>query len=278
MTAIERIDGWLQNPWELKQKPFHVMKNLYFVGTSWVSVFLLKTEKGLVLIDCAMRETMYQLVDNIRAMGFDPHEIKYLLLSHGHFDHCGAARYVQEMSGCETWIGQDDAFFFTERRDLISHEESVSTFKIDHYYNYDSVLNFGDVQIKPVHCPGHTPGTTSMFITMQHEGKPVVCAMHGGLGALVLSKEQMTKLHLPMETRQVYLQSIDRVLDAHVDVLIPSHVGHAKPYGYDFYALAEKNDGTGNVFIDTNAWRRMLEGKRQEMVEMLAREAAEQDG
>ena len=118
MAGIEdRVNNWLKNPWTLAHRPFKVVDNVYFVGTSWVSAFLLNTQKGLVLIDCAMQETLYLLVDSIRELGFNPRQIKKLLLTHGHFDHCGAARAIKEMSGCEIWLGKDDEYFFTERRD-----------------------------------------------------------------------------------------------------------------------------------------------------------------
>lgn len=137
MAGIEdRVNNWLKNPWTLAHRPFKVVDNVYFVGTSWVSAFLLNTQKGLVLIDCAMQETLYLLVDSIRELGFNPRQIKKLLLTHGHFDHCGAARAIKEMSGCEIWLGKDDEYFFTERRDLIAFEDHVSGFPIDRFFNY----------------------------------------------------------------------------------------------------------------------------------------------
>lgn len=56
-----------------------------------------------------------------------------------------------------------------------------------------------------------------------------------------------------------------------VDVLIPSHAGHAKTY--PFFDIAAQDDGTGNGFIRPNAWREMLEIKEQEMLALLEREA-----
>lgn len=266
-STEDRVNNWLTHPWLLAHRPFRVVENVYFVGTSWVSCFLLNTREGLVLIDCAMQETLYQLVDGIRAMGFDPHQIKKLLLTHGHFDHCGAVRAIQEMSGCEVWIGRDDAFFFTQRRDLINFEDKVPEFRIDRYYDYDSVIDMGDFRIKPVHCPGHTPGTTSFFFDVDHGGRTITCAIHGGLGSLVLTRAELEKSRTPLSVRDTYCRSIDRVIDAKVDVVLPSHAGHC--VDHDFFGIAAADDGTGDGFIDPTAWKRMLAKKKEEVLELI---------
>jgi metallo-beta-lactamase class B len=269
MPLDQKAETWLANPWLLYHRPFRMVDKVYFVGTDWVSVFLLDTSEGLVLIDCAMQETWYLIVDNIRKLGFDPHNIRKLLLTHGHFDHCGAARAVQEMSGCETWISEKDAYFFTERRDLINCEDHVPEFRIDHYYDYDSVISCGDIEIKPVLCSGHTPGTTSLFFDVVHNGRKVTCGIHGGLGSGVLSRKMLDRQRWPYETQQIYLDNLDKVMDQKVDVLLPSHAKHA--VDHDIYAIADADDGSGDGFIDPTAWKRMLTGKKKEMLDMMAK-------
>ena len=264
----DRVSRWLKNPWTLAHRPFKVVDGVYFVGTSWVSCFLLDTAQGLVLIDCAMQETLYLLLESIRQMGFDPAQIKKLLLTHGHFDHCGAARALKELSGCEIWLGRDDAFFFTQRRELIAFEDHVPEFPIDRFYDYSDVLDLGDMVLRPVHCPGHTPGTTSFFFEVNHRGRPLTCAIHGGLGSGTLNRNYLEEMKLPVEqTRDIYLQSLDRVMDARVDVVLPSHAGHC--VDHDFFAIADRDDGSGAGFADPTAWKRMLSGKKAELLELI---------
>lgn len=258
-------------PWTLAQKPFKVIENVYFVGNTWVSVYLIDTPEGLILIDCAYEENLYLLIDSIRGLGFDPKDIRHLLISHGHFDHCGAARQLQEMSNCEIWINEKDAYFFTERRDLIAFEDRVPEFRIDHYYDSDQSICFGGMTIWPVPCPGHTPGTTSFFFEVEHEVRKLTVAMHGGLGTNTLSKEDLLTNGWPLSFQQGYLDMLRQMKRRSVDVLIPSHAGHAKTY--PFFDIAAQDDGTGNGFIRPNAWREMLEIKEQEMLALLEREA-----
>jgi metallo-beta-lactamase class B len=39
------------------------------------------------------------LVPNMRALGLDPARIKYVVLTHGHGDHWGGAKYLQDTFG-----------------------------------------------------------------------------------------------------------------------------------------------------------------------------------
>ncbi len=266
ITEITKLTNKrLAEPWIIMTKPFHVVGNIYFVGTSWVSCFLIETEEGLILIDCAMQETAYQLIDAIHQVGLNPGNIKKLFISHGHFDHCGAARIIQEMTGCEIWLGKDDEFFFTERRDLIHFEHTVPDFKITNTYDYDSEFNFGGTIIKPFHCPGHTPGTTSFFIETQNEGKNLTCAMHGGLGINGISKPELIENRLPVSLHDDYRRQLEEMMEKHVDIVLPSHVGHA--VDYDFLGLGYDTSRGSEKFIDTNAWSRMLSSKLKQFEE-----------
>ena len=226
---------WMANPWMLYHKGFRVMENVYFVGTSWVSVFLLDTAEGLVLIDCAMQENVYQIVDNIRS--------------------------------CEIWIGQGDAMFFTERRDLIAFEDHVPEFELTGCYDYSKPIDLGNIVLEAVHCPGHTPGVTSFFFSVQHKGRTVNCAIHGGLGSALVSRANLEKNRLPLSLQQDYCESIDKVIDRPVDVVLPSHAGHC--VDYDFFKIADNDDGSGDGFIDPGAWKRMLTKKKSELLALI---------
>lgn len=256
----------VKNPWVISHKPFKVVENVYFVGTSWVSIFLIDTDEGLVLVDCAMQETLYLLIDSIHSLGFDPKDIKKLLITHGHFDHCGAARSIQEMSGCEIWLGKGDEFFFTERRDLIAFEELVPEFNIDNFYDYGSLIDMGNIKIKPVHCPGHTPGTTSLFFDVDNQGEKLTCAVHGGLGSSIMSKGHLKANRLPLSLQSDYIESIEKVIDCKVDVVLPSHAGHC--IDHDFLNLKNNKSGT-NEYINPIAWKKMLSHKKNEMLELM---------
>ena len=73
-----------------------VFDNLYFVGGDWVSAWLVKTSEGLILIDALnnAEEAAALIEGGMVKLGLDPRQIKYIVVTHGHGDHYGGARYL----------------------------------------------------------------------------------------------------------------------------------------------------------------------------------------
>jgi metallo-beta-lactamase class B len=70
-------------------EPYKAFDNVYYVGICWVSAWLITSPNGHVLIDTLYGPYTSQLLGNIRALGFDPKDIKLVVVTHGHFDHAG---------------------------------------------------------------------------------------------------------------------------------------------------------------------------------------------
>jgi metallo-beta-lactamase class B len=66
-------------------EPFRIMDNLYYVGASSVTAYLLTSEEGHVLIDGGFVETAPMILESIRKLGFEPGDVRILLNSHAHF-------------------------------------------------------------------------------------------------------------------------------------------------------------------------------------------------
>src|SRR5687768_6366497 len=69
-----------------KVPPIKVFDNLYYVGPGFVSVWL-PTSEGLILVDSAQDPYVDHVINNITKAGFDPRNIKFILITHGHLDH-----------------------------------------------------------------------------------------------------------------------------------------------------------------------------------------------
>ena len=93
-------------PWEQYIPPHRVYGNVYFVGARCGSSHLIESDDGLILLDSGYPQTLYLVIENIRALGFDPKNIKHILHSHGHYDHLGGTRALVELYGAKTYLGE----------------------------------------------------------------------------------------------------------------------------------------------------------------------------
>ena len=82
-----------------KVPPIKVFDNLHYVGPGFVSVWLISTPQGAILIDGAEEPYVDHVIDSIKKQGFALTDIKYILLSHGHLDHFGGVARLQQLSG-----------------------------------------------------------------------------------------------------------------------------------------------------------------------------------
>src|SRR5438067_1221092 len=74
MTDTRRV----YNPPRMSVKPFRIIRNIYYVGASDVTAYLIATPKGHILIDGGFVETAPMILANVKKLGFDPHDIRIL--------------------------------------------------------------------------------------------------------------------------------------------------------------------------------------------------------
>src|SRR5215510_15378077 len=155
--------------------PFKVMDNLYYVGPGSVSVWLIPTSDGLILIDTAQEPYVDYVVDNIRKVGFDPKNIKYILLTHGHLDHFGGAAKIQKLTGARVALTEGDwNFMATNEANAIKNGRAPrpgdEAPKKDLLINEGFFITLGDTKIKVYILPGHTPASPSYEFTAKDKG------------------------------------------------------------------------------------------------------------
>lgn len=85
--------------WDKPGPPFRVHGNTYYVGTCGISALLVAGPDGHTVIDSGTDEGAKVVLANIRALGFDPRDVKTLLMSHEHFDHVGGMARLQAATG-----------------------------------------------------------------------------------------------------------------------------------------------------------------------------------
>ena len=160
---------------EMAREPFQVFDNLYFLGTGEVASYVITTSDGLILID-----TLYggpytpYLLDNMREMGLDIADVKYVLILQGHWDHYMGARTLQDE--------HTDALFGAAEEDwkMIEADQGDRAPRRDFVIEEGGTLTLGDTTLHFEITPGHTPGTTSIRLPVFDNGQRHEAYFHGG--------------------------------------------------------------------------------------------------
>ncbi len=248
----------MHTPWTQYMEPFKIKGNLYFVGCYAASSHLIKTSEGLILIDTGYPQNLYMVIDSVYKLGFSPYDIKYIIHSHGHYDHLGGTRALVELTGAKTFIGRGDEDYANGKLDLTwaveLGEKYYEAFEPDVIMDDGDKICLGETEIEIVSTPGHTPGTVSLFFEVSENGKTYKVAMHGGVGINSMEKGFLEKYNLSFDCREKFIEGIDKVIDREVDIFIGNHTWNN--------ATKEKYqriiDGDEDAFVDPGEWKRFL--------------------
>lgn len=248
-------------------QPFALHKNLYFIGSSRVSVHLIETAEGLVMIDTGYPDMTEQILDSMSALGFDPRSIRAIFHSHGHFDHFGSTVYLKELSGATTYISRIDNELVNGTVPLSLEEYPLPRFDCDVLVEDGDVFSFGDVSIRCLLTPGHTEGVLSFIITLKDGEETVVAAMHGGVGRNTLKAEFLNQYGLSFDCREIFRAGLHRLAGEHVDLVLGNHPGQSDTVGKLEKVLR------GESALDDAEWQRFLLHTEEKLDQMLREEA-----
>jgi len=156
--------------------------NLLIVSNRVTAAFVLKTSDGLILIDAIYpkKEMFDAIVNAICSIGWDPQQIKKLVITHGHFDHCGCGKWIVNAFHPETYLSKADDEYWRDCPFFPDRPETWKDFKIDHYISDGDRIILGDTAIEVLSTPGHTPGGLSYVFPVYDDGEVHMAAMWGG--------------------------------------------------------------------------------------------------
>ena len=251
-------------------KPFRMYGNLYFVGSRKVSVHIIKTEVGLVMIDTGYPDMYDQIIDSMGELGLDPKDICAIIHSHGHIDHFGTTPQFKELTGAKTYISRPDNDIANGTLDLSWAKElgleRVPFFNCDVLIDDGDVLTFGSTKIRCVYAPGHTEGTLAFFINIEEDGKSIIAAMHGGIGLNSMEADFLNAYGLSFDCRDKFRDALHRLSKEHVDLLLGNHPGQSDTEGKLAKVMA------GESVIDTTEWVKRLEKTERLLDNMIEKE------
>ena len=253
-----------------KVAPFKVFDNLYYVGPGFVSVWLIPTSSGLILIDAAQEPYVDHVIDGIRKVGFDPREIRYMLISHGHLDHFGGVARIQQLSRARV-AALDEDWQLIEAAGKTPGRGNEPPPQIparDMVIKDGDTITLGNTSLKVYKLPGHTPGSASFEFTVFDGGRPYKAFLFGGPGPRggVQGAEQ-------------FVASVNRLAQIPgVQVAVPVHSwlnDFPYPNGGVFeraQKLAQRKPGEPHPFVDPASWQAWVKQVQDGAIRNLAQE------
>jgi len=241
------------NPaWLVPQTPVKVFGNTYFVGTQGLSIALIDTGQGLILIDGAVPQAVDDIEANIARLGFRVQDVRYILNTEAHYDHSGGIAALARDSGATVIAAPAGAEALRAGHVLDADPqaadiEAFPAIPTARPIADGETLTLGGVTVTAVHTPGHTPGSASWTWSSCEAGVCHSVVFASSLNAVTAAP--FTYAGHP-EATQALRASIARIEGLDCDILISAHPDNSG--GVEKLAGRVAN-ATPNPFIDPNA-------------------------
>lgn len=155
--------------WDKPGPPFRVFGNTYYVGTCGITALLVTGPTGHTVIDSGTDKGAEVVLANIRALGFDPADVDFLLMSHEHFDHVGGMARLQQATGATVLATPEAAAVLRTGRTSADDPQAASGHPAFPPVKADAIVPLNQERLQqvsgtafhPMFTPGHTTGAMS---------------------------------------------------------------------------------------------------------------------
>lgn len=199
-----------------------VFDNLYFVGGSVHSSWALTTSDGIILIDTVYPYNSEELiVGGLTRLGLDPRSVKYVIITHGHGDHIGGAKMMQDRYAARIVMGATDwelvensvnrfgngTTSFKPRRDIVATDGMKVT--------------LGDTSVTLLSTPGHTAGTFSLSFAVKDGPRTLNVAYSGGTAFNFVNTVENFQTYIESQRKMAAMVEVTKA-----SVIMTNHVAY----------------------------------------------------
>jgi len=246
-------------------EPRKIIGNIYYVGTNLISSFLIVTPAGIILLDTGHIGMLPQVEANMKKLGFKLQDVKILLNSHAHDDHCGGFAEVNRRTGAAIVASKLDGELMLRggRDDFFWGDDATyEPVKPDRLISDGDHVELGGVTLTAHLTPGHTQGCTTWSMRVKEASKDYDVLF---LCALTTSIYKLTNNEKYPNIVQDARNTLERLRGMRADVLLA-------PHGFYFDLAgkaARQKPGAPNPFIDPGELHRHLWEMEKDLDEAL---------
>jgi metallo-beta-lactamase class B len=175
-----------QDAWRQPVAPFQIAGHTWYIGTEGLTALLIRTPEGAVLIDGGLPQAAGMLLQRMRELGVEPHDLKLILHSHAHGDHAGPLAAIKRATGAHVVSNAESAVLLARGgSDDIHFGDGIlyPPVQTDRFVMDGEAVELGGVRFVAHYTPAHTPGSLSWTWRDTRNGKPLDIAYADSLSA-----------------------------------------------------------------------------------------------
>jgi metallo-beta-lactamase class B len=265
-----------QNPpsWTKPFPPHHIAGNLYYVGSEDLASYLIVTPQGNILINSSFEENVPLIEKSVAQLGFRFADIKILLISHAHSDHCAGAALVKKLTGAQYFVMDADVpvvesggkvdFQYGARPGM-----RFPPVKVDRVLHDGDTVKLGDAVLTAHLTAGHTRGTTTWTLDETEAGRT--------LHAVIVGSPNVNPGYKLVNNKTYPLIANDYAHGFQVLKSLPCDIflgAHGSYYGLkEKYARWQRGDHA--AFIDPKGYKSYIADRERAFEAELKRQEAE---
>ncbi len=246
--------------WTRPIAPHHVIGNVYYVGSAGLASYLITTPAGNILINSSLESSVTLIRDSSEKLGFKFSDIKILLISHAHWDHCAGSAAIIKATGAKYMVmdGDVDVVESGGKTDFQYGESTASSFpvtKVDRMLHDNDEVKLGETTLVAHKTPGHTKGCTTWTLKASEGGKTynvvIIGSPNVNPGYKLANNQKYPGIAEDYETMFRVLKSLP------CDVFLGAHG--------DYYGMEDKikriSANGPNPFIDPGGYKKYVRDK-----------------
>ena len=243
--------------WSQPFPPHRVIGNIYYVGTKGLASYLVTTPEGSILINSSLETSVPLIRASIEKLGFRLQDVKILLISHAHFDHCAGSFLVKELTGAKYMVMDRDVAEVEDggKGDFQYGKTPDTLFKpvkVDRVLHDGDQVKLGDAVLTAHLTPGHTKGCTTWTMKARDGGKAYDVVIVGSPN--VNAGYKLVNNALYPQIADDYARMFRVLKSLPCDVFLGAHGNY---YGMD-EKFAKVKQGSANPFINPDGYKRYV--------------------
>src|ERR1700681_1667674 len=248
--------------WTNPFTPYRIVGNVYYVGSQGLASYLITTPQGHILVNSSLESSVPMIRASIEKLGFRFGDVKILLISHAHWDHCAGSAAVKELTGAKYMVMDADVAEIEaggkgnfQYGDVLGSRYQPT--KVDRALHDGDEVRVGATVLVAHLTPGHTKGTTTWTMKVVDGGKTYNLVIIGSPN--VNAGYKLVNNPLYPQIAEDYARMFRVLKSLPCDVFLGAHGDY---YGMEA-KYAKMKEGGPNPFIDPEGYQSYVAEKER---------------